>query len=242
MDEFFVGYLPKAPPGIARPVRRIVVLLVLVAVAVALLLAASQKPFAAAFFGFGKPASFTGVLSSEPVPTLWSDKPYLLVAPGKHGAHELIAPHAGQPVTLTGTLIHRGTEAMIEIESIEPSPLAPLPAFRPPVRGEGKEVTLVGEIVDGKCFLGVMKPGEGKAHRDCAVRCISGGTPPLLAVDDGGGNVRTVVLTGPGGRDIHREILDVVAEPVEVRGVLSAVGEQLILETERAKIRRVSGR
>lgn len=235
MDEFFVGYLPKAPPGIARRVRWAVVLLVLVGLALAVLLATSQKPFAAASFAFGHPTTFTGVVSSSPEPTLWADKPYLLVAPGKHGAHGLVAPHEGKTVTITGALIQRGDEAMIEVESIAP---AALPAHLPPPRGKGEEVTLVGEIVDGKCFLGVMRPGEGKAHHDCAVRCISGGTPPLLALYDG----RTVVLAGRGGRSLHHEILDVVAEPVEVTGTLSARGEQLILETERGEIRRVSRR
>lgn len=237
MDEFFVGYLAQSPPGIARRVRRAVIVLALVAVAVAILLATSQRPFAAAFFDYGKPRTFTGLVTSDPEPTLWADKPYLLVAPGKHGAHQLVAPYEGKAVSLTGTLIHRANEAMIEIEAIEPSPLAPLPAYRPPERGEGKKVTLAGEIVDGKCYLGVMNPGQGKAHRDCAVRCISGGTPPLLVVND-----NVFVVTGPGGRDIHREILDVVAEPVEVQGTLSARGEQLILETERSAIRRVSRR
>jgi hypothetical protein len=29
-------------------------------------------------------------------------------------------------------------------------------------------MTLTGEIVDSKCYLGVMNPGQGKVHRDCA--------------------------------------------------------------------------
>ena len=41
-----------------------------------------------------------------------------------------------------------------------------------------------GEIVDPKCFFGVMKPGEGKPHKDCAIRCILGGIPPVLKVTD----------------------------------------------------------
>jgi hypothetical protein len=33
------------------------------------------------------------------------------------------------------------------------------------------EFDLVGEIVDSKCYLGNMNPGNGKVRRDCAVRC-----------------------------------------------------------------------
>jgi len=39
----------------------------------------------------------------------------------------------------------------------------------------------VGEIVDSKC-LGVMTPGQLTTHRACAIRCISGGIPPVLHV------------------------------------------------------------
>jgi hypothetical protein len=42
--------------------------------------------------------------------------------------------------------------------------------------------TLIGEIVDSKCYLGVMNPGALIPHRACAIRCISGGIPPVLLV------------------------------------------------------------
>jgi hypothetical protein len=32
-------------------------------------------------------------------------------------------------------------------------------------------VELTGEIVDSKCFLGVMVPGSGKTHKECASLC-----------------------------------------------------------------------
>ena len=44
------------------------------------------------------------------------------------------------------------------------------------------EVTLVGEVVDPKCWLGDMKPGDGKAHAACARLCMEGGIPPMLRV------------------------------------------------------------
>ena len=50
-----------------------------------------------------------------------------------------------------------------------------------PYESLGKQ-TFVGEIVDSKCFLGVMNPGRLTPHRACAIRCISGGVPPVLLV------------------------------------------------------------
>lgn len=41
-------------------------------------------------------------------------------------------------------------------------------------------VTLDGELVDSKCYLGTMKPGDGKTHKSCAILCLRGGIPPLF--------------------------------------------------------------
>ena len=37
-----------------------------------------------------------------------------------------------------------------------------------------------GEIVDIKCWLGRMKPGDGRTHRACGQFCIQGGIPPHM--------------------------------------------------------------
>jgi hypothetical protein len=47
--------------------------------------------------------------------------------------------------------------------------------------------TLVGEIVDSKCYLGIMNPGETNPHRECAALCIGGGIPPLIIAHDADG-------------------------------------------------------
>jgi hypothetical protein len=81
-------------------------------------------------------------------------------------------------------------------------------------------VTLRGEIVDSKCFLGVMNPGEGAVHRDCARRCVSGGIPPMLVVRDGRHHEELIVLLGADGGAIGREIVQATGKPVEVSGFL----------------------
>ena len=58
---------------------------------------------------------------------------------------------------------------------------------------------LTGELVDTKCWYGVMRPATGKVHRACAVRCLSGGIPPGILVRDGEGNAVVVLLTGDAG-------------------------------------------
>jgi len=86
---------------------------------------------------------------------------------------------------------------------------------------------LAGEIVDSKCYFGVMNPGRGKVHRDCAARCLSGGIPPALLVRDGAGSSATVLIA-----NFRRELLDHVAEPVALRGRLTRSAGRLILYPE----------
>jgi hypothetical protein len=86
---------------------------------------------------------------------------------------------------------------------------------------------LTGEIVDSKCYFGVMNPGRGKVHRDCAVRCLSGGIPPALLVRDASGQMATVLIG-----NFRRELLDHVAEPVTLHGRLARSSGRLILYME----------
>ena len=101
-------------------------------------------------------------------------------------------------------------------------------------------VTLRGEIVDTKCYLGVMNPGEHKVHRDCAVRCISGGVPPAFLARDTSGDSRVLLLVGEDGRALSREVLPFVAEPLEISGVLVRTGPMLTLKADPARFRHVT--
>src|SRR5262249_1257716 len=89
------------------------------------------------------------------------------------------------------------------------------------------EVQLTGEIVDSKCYFGVMNPGAGKVHRDCAVHCISGGIPPAFLVRDSAGNTVTLLLA-----NWKRELLEHIAKPVTIRGRLSRSTGRLTLYQE----------
>ena len=99
-------------------------------------------------------------------------------------------------------------------------------------RAEMRETSLgavqfTGEIVDSKCYFGVMNPGNGKVHRDCAARCISGGIPPAFLVRDAAGRTQTLLLG-----IWRREWLDHVAEPVTIRGRLARSAGRLMLYAE----------
>src|SRR5947207_1819862 len=94
--------------------------------------------------------------------------------------------------------------------------------------------TLVGEIVDSKCFLGVMNPGQLTPHRACAIRCISGGVPPVLVVRQKNGPAIYLLLVASDGKPV----LDIVAEPVEITGEVEREGDLLILRADPATYHR----
>lgn len=240
MNDFYVGYLSKAPPELARFVRRIIVALGFLGVTVALVSVLGQEPFANSAFEFGKLETFNGILEARPYPTLMVERPgetaqqdkysrYLLVAPGKHGADDLVARFDGQHVRLQGQLIYRQSGTMVEIVPGSITPLEDAPASPEAIRDLGA-VTVTGEIVDSKCYLGVMNPGSGKVHRDCAARCLSGGIPPIFISGDGEDQF---LLVGPDGSALGRDALrDFVAEPLTIRGELLQRGESRLLKID----------
>jgi hypothetical protein len=228
--EFYVGHLPM-PAGLKRTIRRLVMAHGVLVVVVASILIIGQSPFTASVFEFQQYRDLRGTLLTEPYPALairGQDPPWLLVGPGKHGAGDL-RQWSGRDVALKGERIYRpGGRAEDHMIELMPGSLT--------ARGDGiavqglenlGEVQLTGEIVDSKCYFGVMNPGAGKVHRDCAVRCISGGVPPAFLVRDSTGNIVTLLLA-----NWKRELLEHVAEPVTIRGRLSRSSGRLTLYQE----------
>ncbi|HBY62215.1 MAG TPA: hypothetical protein DEH78_20535 [Solibacterales bacterium] len=196
-------------------------------VLLAALFVVSQSPFAPSRFEFGVFRDYEGDLIEWPYPALIAadGSRYLLVAAGKHGAGGLVRGLDGRRVTLRGSLIERGPDRMLEIESAPRRGVASSPRPQPVELGRFR---LTGEIVDSKCFLGVMNPGQGKVHRDCAVRCISGGIPPALFVAGETGAGRLLLLTGVP----VRELLPIVGQRVTIEGTLLRDGPHWILRRE----------
>lgn len=252
-DEFYIGWEAKAAPGIGKAVRRVVFALLLIALLVPVALAISQRMISTSVFEWGNVKNFSGILQTTPYPHLLVRRPgntdgqarfstYYLVAPWKFGLKpEGLAPFDGKSVILKGTLIYRGSQTMIEVvnDSIHATNTA-----APALTGQetialGRQ-TLTGEIVDSKCFLGVMNPGQLTPHRACAIRCISGGIPPVLLVRQKGGAAIYLMLVSADGKPVNQQVLDLVAEPVGITGEVERQGELLILRADPSTYRRVN--
>lgn len=251
-NEFYIGWQAEAPPAFARAVRRFVIGLCLLVPAVALLIVAFQSGFSGGTFEYGKKTALEGTFSRSPVPFLTiqdginaSGKPVLqkilLVGPGKFGfdaTERNRAVQNGERIKATGFLIYHDGKTGLQVESIENQPFAnpdQSTASRQPLGA----VTLRGEITDPKCLLGVMKPGQGKPHRDCAVRCIAGGIPPVLKVANAGGEAEYYLLAGPNGEPANDRLLDYVGDGVQICGNLALEGDWLVLYADFSTMRRI---
>ncbi len=210
-DDFYIGYLSRSPGGLARHVRRVVAVIGLVSMAVLALVAARQTPAEPGSFEFGIERDFEGVLRGSPLPLLRSVSAsgavtnFLLVGEGKHGLPMFARAHDGERVRFRGSLIQKGAAMMVEMNDAKSfTALGPAAASDAPEKTEViGAVVLTGELVDTKCYFGVMRPATGKVHRACAVRCLSGGVPPGLLVRDGQGGGVVVMLAGKGGRPLR---------------------------------------
>ncbi len=252
---FYIGYS-------SLPRRHRVFLVVAVPLAIAgmlvgaLGLAMAQPAWGDGFWETGDAREFRGTLSLEPYPMLHVEgagvgDSYLLVEMGKFGAGDRFADLEGidgATVAIRGRELRRDGRRMIEIDPGSgegDDPVSVLPSDKPAVRirsavDEGGDVvTIAGEIVDSKCYLGAMKPGAGRGHKACATLCVSGGIPPVLVVRDGEageGAVSYLLLTDAAGRGLRGSGLEaiepMIAEGIEVRGRLGRAGSWRTLRLE----------
>ena len=259
---------PPPRPGMTRsssagcPSRRVTCAFSIPVVAVLFAVAAVSG----AFLAFGQrspgtgtwdddtPRPFEGVAYASPyamirVPGEKADDPprtILLVEEGKFGAADRVRPFDGRPVRVRGTLLHREERWMLElaadetgiqaISTMSPEDEAALAPPRSPQ--EHGRVTLRGEIIDSKCYLGAMKPGGGKTHKACAALCLSGGVPPMFVTRDAAGLESYYLLTNPDGGPLGKEAIHYVGDPVELTGALEQQGDLRVLKVAAADIHR----
>jgi len=225
-SEFYVGWQSKSPSSLGWRSRKFFVAVLAVTSVLFFLAARFQSPIDAGAFEFGVERTFEGTVVESPLPMLQvpgteavSGINCLLVGSGKFGASDVVRGTGGRHIRFAGSLIHRNGVAMIEVnkpESLEVTNTARENSLRVVSLGRS---TFVGELVDTKCFLGVMRPATGKVHRGCAVRCLSGGAPPALLVRDEQGNGVALLLASLNDQPLDIE-WELAARVLEVEGDL----------------------
>lgn len=250
-SEFYIGWQSNAPSSFAMHVKKVLLFLFPAAIVIALLIASFQKKFSTANFEFGKLTTVKGIYSNDPVPMLkvvngkdiWGNESYItmpLVGYGKHGAETAIkeieteenVSLANKEISLKGTLLYGDGKTLLQVNKDDDPVVSVTESATPslvPVKKDMGNQTINGEIIDPKCYFGVMKPGEGKVHRDCAIRCILGGIPPVVKVQNEKGEEDFYLLVGSNGEKLNKVVQDYVAEPVAINARVVKQDDWIIL-------------
>ncbi|WP_421765595.1 hypothetical protein [Ekhidna sp.] len=231
-DDFYIGWSNEAPQSHTSKAKLFFVGVLIGMVSIGVIYVKNQHGYIDSIYDYGIIQEFSGYLVKDPIWGLRVEedgkiKTIPLVGFGKMGpdrtlskmmeTHEL---KEGTMVTLRGMVFHYQDKYWMELTERENSLVSAgsQTMVDRNIRMIGYK-ELEGEIVDPKCFFGVMNPAVKAVHRSCAIRCISGGMPPLLAIRENGIFVDYYFLHGKEMESIADQILPYVGVPVKVSGV-----------------------
>jgi hypothetical protein len=248
VDPFFVGYFRKVPPQIGNFALAAAAVIVALVAVMALIV-----PLGAVDTGPGRYAddlrggALTGVIDPLPYPILRvpaaGDNPARAVLLGgqeKFGAQQQTAAAGPVPVDVRGIFVRRGDMEMLLVrpDGVVQS-AAPVSEFSPRPTEDLGRWRLTGEICDGKCYAGAMKPGTGLAHKACANLCILTGLPPVLVMELPVEGSTVVLLADADGGPMPEALYDMTAVPVVMEGRLERRDDLLIFRIATGSARRM---
>lgn len=188
----------------------------------------------------------TGVVHAMPYPTLWitegtDELPeghvLMLSGAGKRGAMAA-EKFDGALTKVQGLPLTRGDLTMLQLAGGQRKPVAAdgavpdLPEDVPLGRWR-----IAGEICDGKCLAGAMRPGRGLAHKACANLCLVGDIPPVFATTGPVDGERYMLLAGPDGGPMPSEMYDFTALLIDAEGEVYRRGDLLIFRVDPTTMR-----
>lgn len=240
-DPFFIGWTNRLPRGMRGVVLGVAAGLLLVLPLLALMLArAADDPGPGNWAG---DVTLRGTLAALPYPLLYAapdaahpkGHTVLLSAAGK--AQIDPAAVAGHRVQAFGALVRRGDLDMLVIN--DPTQLrvqdaATVAAPAPVPLGRWR---IAGEICDGKCAAGAMRPGAGIAHRACASLCLLGDIPPVLVSAQPAAGSSFFLLAGPDGGPMPRDLLKLIGLRLQLDGTLERRGDLPVFRVDPASAR-----
>ncbi|WP_052172553.1 hypothetical protein [Psychroserpens jangbogonensis] len=249
-DDFYVPYIDGSLGSKTKQViKRFAISSIALIVVSALLFSFSQKPFKNSTFELLSETKITGTFHENPYPMLRVEvakntyKTILLLGFGKSSANPFleriqneVKDLNGKTLSIEGNLIYYNGKTLIQITNDEKVILEEGIKQKPISKVAISKMTLRGEIIDPKCYFGVMKPGKGKIHRSCAVRCISGGIPPVLATTDNNNISQYYLITDLKGNPINQDILPFIGKPSEITGTVEKMEDWFLLKIKVSDI------
>ncbi|MFT4536502.1 MAG: hypothetical protein ACI9P5_003878 [Saprospiraceae bacterium] len=214
-----------------RTLKRFTLSVVVFIAVSALIFGFVQNSFINSSFELTSFTKITGTYHESPYPMLRIKvaenefKNILLLGFGKSSANPYleqlkseVADLKGKTISIEGNLIYYNGKTLIQITDSEKVTLEGENINDLPRSEQLSTMTLEDEIIDPKCYFGVMKHGKGKIHRSCAVRCISGGIPPVLATSEDNNLSKYYLLTDLNGQPINNAILPFIGKPSKIKG------------------------
>jgi len=256
-DEFYVGYLPEAPKKTNSFVKKIIAIMGVSICVVGLFLALYQKKFSQSTFEYGINSTVEGYYFEKPVPHLAVPlgagvngkevlQNVMLVGFGKAGAMNVMdriqeiegKSLAGAKIELNGFLIYDKGKALLQVTEEDNKNLVFLGGAIRASQSfqDSSSRTVSGEIVDPKCYFGVMKPGEGKAHRSCAIRCLAGGIPAVLHDTN---KEEYFLLVNELWEPLNDNVTSIIGDQITVTGKEVTWNDWKILEVNTKELRTI---
>lgn len=230
-QPFFVGYLPI--PDALRPALLILSIAAIACFAMIAYSVGSTQDDPGDGRAFGR-QTLTGVIETQPYPILhvidgteriMTGDTVMLSGTGKFGVEPQAGRVAGGLVKVTGVILQRGSIRMLQV----PNPNRNLAEVEgdvvlPEVKDLGRW-RLAGEVCDGKCVAGAMRPGRGIAHKACAELCILGGVPPVFVTTQPVEGHEFMMIGSEDGGKISDAVLDKTGVYISVEGQVELRGD-----------------
>jgi hypothetical protein len=241
-DPFFIGWSSTVPTGLRGFLAMVSVVVLCAAAVIGLALSATIDDPGGGDWAAGD-QTLRGTITSLPYPLLHlpptgrhpAGHAVLLAGIGKNGA-EVDPALAGQVVEATGAMLKRGSIDMMQVGE-DPGLRTAAGEGVVPASVQLGRWRLVGEICDGKCWTGAMRPGNGIAHKACANLCLIGGLPPVLVTTAPVAGSTFLLLADADGGPMPDRLRPLVGLRISLDGAVERRGDLLVLRVAAASAR-----
>jgi hypothetical protein len=244
IEPFFVGW-GKVPKGLKQFLMVMTSAFLLGFGVVAYAVSSTQTDTGSGAF-MGR-ANAVGILRADPYPVVHvidsanfeTGEVLLLSGGGKLGVVDRAAKLDGEVVRVDGARLQRGAlnglqlrGGMRGLRKVD----SPDETFEVEIEQLGRW-KLTGEICDGKCLGGAMRPGNGLAHKACANLCLIGYVPPVFVSSGPVDGSEFLLMADADGNSVTEQILDFTATYVEIEGDVERRGDMLVFKISPETIR-----
>ena len=135
-------------------------------------------------------------------------------------------------------IIKRGSLDMLQLDgdAARDAPRGQLHPGRPGALGRWR---LAGEICDGKCYAGAMRPGRGLAHKACANLCLTRRCAAGVRQRGAGRGISFLLLAAPDGGPYRTMAATWWRWAIELEGQIDRLDDLLVFRADLATAGRL---